>query len=151
MIKWPSCQPCCAWICTSPGLWLQMSSIPAPESESSVCLRHTEVALDSWRNQSVHCSASDLHAQQTSSVHHSDSALNMLTSRKKEASPSKALLVKIHLSFSKDTIHNEMATKPNITDHKTATKALRFSLLSTATCVRGRQIKNTNTKKGWVG
>ncbi len=92
MIKWPSCQPCCVWICTSPGLWLQMLSIPAPESESSVCLRHTEVALDSWRNQSVQCSASDLHAQQTSSVHHSGSALKMLTSRKKEASPSKALL-----------------------------------------------------------
>lgn len=45
-----------------------------------------------------------------------------------------------------------MATKPNIIHHKTATKTLRFSLLSTATCVQGRQIKNTNTKKrmGWV-
>lgn len=95
--------------------------------------------LMAGENQSVQCSASDLHAQQTLCVHHSGSALNVLTSRGKKKKPVHQKPSMWHTqAFSKDISHNETATKPNITDNRTATKALWPSLLFTAACVRGK-------------
>lgn len=95
-------------------LCLDISTIPAPESESVVCLPHAEVALDSWQTQSVHRSVSDLHAQQTLSVHHSGLALNMLTSRKKEASPLKALPVTYTPAFRKTPLTKKWPPNPTV-------------------------------------
>lgn len=84
--------------------------------------------------------------------YHSGSALNVLTSRKRKAGPSKVLLVThTHLSF---FLPNEMATKADANDREAATKASRlfFVIHSNKTVFGGRQIKNTNTqKKGRVG
>lgn len=137
--KWSSCQPCCVWISTSPGLLIQMCA----------CLQHAEVALDSCQNQIVHCSASDLHAQQTSSVppfRLSDSTC--WPAGKEKPAHQKLYLVTRTLAF---FLPDEMATKADIDDREIATKGSRFCffLLSTKnkTVFGGRRIKNTNTHK----
>lgn len=141
----PSCQPHCVWISISPGLLLQTSPIPAPESESRVCLCHAEVALDCWRNQSVHCTVSDLHAQQTLSVHHSGSADRQEKRNKSIKGPP----FDMHLSFSKDTSHNA----PNPTSMTTKQLQKHHCLLCYPWQHMFRKDKlRTQTQKrmGWV-